>query len=273
MFASFSPWAVAGDPAVLVLCVLVLLVVFLIVVSAINVHTETDLRIRGLAESLGGRTVGGDVFGLPDIVFPVPNGEGLMRFAPGRFPSTTLEVRLFGFPEGVLRLSPESVGKSFLKMTGARDVLIGDSVFDATHFVESSPESLARRVFAPERRAEVVASIRRISSLPGFVLEARAGWLRIRVSDVVRDVPVALALKRTAVEFMDYLNGAGQVAGMQFAEPVERPTGRCPICATALVEPLVRCHRCRSPHHKECWDYAGRCATYGCDPRPRRRAA
>jgi len=26
-------------------------------------------------------------------------------------------------------------------------------------------------------------------------------------------------------------------------------------------------------HHEECWNCLGRCATYGCEPRPRPRAA
>ncbi|MBI4864920.1 MAG: hypothetical protein HY815_32375 [Candidatus Riflebacteria bacterium] len=40
----------------------------------------------------------------------------------------------------------------------------------------------------------------------------------------------------------------------------------CRICGTEMsgVE-LVVCERCQTPHHQDCWEYWGRCATYGCD--------
>lgn len=38
----------------------------------------------------------------------------------------------------------------------------------------------------------------------------------------------------------------------------------CRVCGTELVDGLVTCERCQTPHHKDCWEYWGRCATYGC---------
>lgn len=38
----------------------------------------------------------------------------------------------------------------------------------------------------------------------------------------------------------------------------------CPVCATSLAHDVVACARCETPHHRECWRYAGRCAVYGC---------
>ena len=32
----------------------------------------------------------------------------------------------------------------------------------------------------------------------------------------------------------------------------------------ALYEELVFCGRCKTPHHRECWLYAGRCSVFGC---------
>jgi len=50
----------------------------------------------------------------------------------------------------------------------------------------------------------------------------------------------------------------------------------CRVCGTELVGELVSCERCQTPHHKDCWEYWGRCATYGCaspEPRPEPRPA
>lgn len=38
----------------------------------------------------------------------------------------------------------------------------------------------------------------------------------------------------------------------------------CRVCGTELIGELVACERCQTPHHKDCWEYWGRCATYGC---------
>lgn len=43
----------------------------------------------------------------------------------------------------------------------------------------------------------------------------------------------------------------------------------CQVCGGSLVEGLVRCARCRTPHHEECWAYARFCSTYGCGSRER----
>lgn len=39
---------------------------------------------------------------------------------------------------------------------------------------------------------------------------------------------------------------------------------RCPVCATSLAHDVVQCARCETPHHRECWEYAGRCAVFAC---------
>ena len=40
---------------------------------------------------------------------------------------------------------------------------------------------------------------------------------------------------------------------------------RCPVCATNVDFDAVVCPRCSSPHHRECWEYVGGCAIFGCD--------
>jgi hypothetical protein len=45
---------------------------------------------------------------------------------------------------------------------------------------------------------------------------------------------------------------------------IDTDAGLCPVCAASLDAEAVRCVRCESPHHRECWDYVGSCATFGC---------
>ncbi|MBI4871864.1 MAG: hypothetical protein HY814_09895 [Candidatus Riflebacteria bacterium] len=44
----------------------------------------------------------------------------------------------------------------------------------------------------------------------------------------------------------------------------------CPVCGEPPEEPAVRCPRCGTPHHADCWAYAAGCALFGCQPEPLR---
>jgi hypothetical protein len=51
-------------------------------------------------------------------------------------------------------------------------------------------------------------------------------------------------------------------------EPIA-PEARCPVCGSPFGDlPTIRCPTCDGPHHTECWSYAGRCATFGCNGHP-----
>lgn len=41
-------------------------------------------------------------------------------------------------------------------------------------------------------------------------------------------------------------------------------TGFCPVCGDDLRDQVVRCPQCETPHHRDCWEWARSCATYGC---------
>ena len=41
-------------------------------------------------------------------------------------------------------------------------------------------------------------------------------------------------------------------------------TGSCSLCRTPALSEVQACPECRSPYHRECWEYVGRCAIYGC---------
>lgn len=41
--------------------------------------------------------------------------------------------------------------------------------------------------------------------------------------------------------------------------------GSCRICGYGLGDfPQVICRECSTPHHRDCWQYNGHCATYSC---------
>jgi hypothetical protein len=38
----------------------------------------------------------------------------------------------------------------------------------------------------------------------------------------------------------------------------------CQICGEEIMTDMVFCRQCRTPHHRECWEYFGRCAVFAC---------
>lgn len=74
----------------------------------------------------------------------------------------------------------------------------------------------------------------------------------------------AVELVRFAEWLLEFL-GEFVVTGIALEGLVLRPTGgTCQICGGSLQPPVKTCGACKTPHHTECWDYLGRCATFGC---------
>lgn len=71
---------------------------------------------------------------------------------------------------------------------------------------------------------------------------------------------------RTALELFDQAQ-LTQSVGIEFVDEDEVQLVQeavCQICGEEIVEDLVFCRRCKTPHHLECWQYNGACSTYGC---------
>jgi hypothetical protein len=55
--------------------------------------------------------------------------------------------------------------------------------------------------------------------------------------------------------------------GIEFLQADEAQVidhANCRICGEEMNGEIVICRRCQTPHHRDCWEYAGGCATYGC---------
>jgi hypothetical protein len=87
-------------------------------------------------------------------------------------------------------------------------------------------------------------------------------WHSPRGSDLEEFVERVCALS-------DQLNLAA-AAGIEFLvseQPQLLEDARCGVCGDNLASEVVVCRRCNTPHHRECWEYGGGCATYGCGGR------
>ena len=134
---------------------------------------------------------------------------------------------------------------------------------DRDYVIKATPESLAARVFSPERRDHVIASVRRLQGFPRPVLSITRDQLVVKVSQNLADEDAVVRLVRTAEDFLGYLFQMG-TPGIELGEVQTARAGSCPVCGTTMNDRLVKCEICRTPHHEECWKYVGQCSTYAC---------
>jgi hypothetical protein len=257
----------------LAIVVLAAIVIVLIIFIRKAVLASQERRAAFLA-SLSGR-VNGEYFPagfmrLPHIAFLAAGrwkaAIEFQRSDGDNMPFTKVRVHLEGRAPGILHLIPDGFGQSFLKMFGAQDIIIGNAAFDRDYVIKATPESLAARIFSPNRRDRVIASMRRLRGMSEPTLSVIRDELVVKVSEAIEEEGAAMRLVQTAEDFLEYLFQVS-TPGIVLGELQMAPSGNCPVCGTAMDSKSVRCESCRTPHHLECWTYMGRCSTYACQGR------
>jgi len=85
------------------------------------------------------------------------------------------------------------------------------------------------------------------------VLQVRCGADLISFVEVVLDLYDQAWLTQTRdITFLE----------QQSAQVLEQPV--CRVCGEVIHGGLVFCRRCKTPHHRDCWLYAGRCSVFAC---------
>jgi hypothetical protein len=111
--------------------------------------------------------------------------------------------------------------------------------------------------------------VERLRSQPAvspLCLEVGRGWLTItkvlaapRGTDLIQVVEAALDLYDQAL--LTRTRGITFLE-QQSAQVLEQAV--CRVCGEEIREGLVFCRRCKTPHHRECWQYVGRCSVFAC---------
>ena len=179
---------------------------------------------------------------------------------------TRLVVDMRGVSPGVLKIFQEGFFSPVARLFGAQDLKIGDRTFDALYVVKASPASLAASIFGTPWRERLIAAIRALGRYPAPVIDLSRDRLRIQTGEILehraldeRLIEAARALTLAA------LGVKGSV--LLWEEPAPPGAGRCPVCGAPFRGAITTCRKCRTPHHHECWVYAGGCSTYACGQR------
>jgi hypothetical protein len=234
--------------------------------AAFRSQTSTDER-DSVARILGGRPGAASARGASEVALTVagrPARLAWVRRSGGTDSWTELEVSLSPPPLGTLLIGWYRQAEELAAVHGPQDLEVGEGFFDRRYVVKTRSEDLLRRLFSAERRAPTVASIRSLEAHGVPRLQLGRETLTVRVAGRAPVAAVARSLLATAVYWLETLREVGQVAAIEWVGDGATAGARCQVCGTDLAERVVACASCRTPHHRECWEYAGQCSTFAC---------
>jgi hypothetical protein len=239
--------------------------------SRFRAYRQLATRYRGRYENRG--------LSDPPTVSFSHNGStvrvGLAPQIPGQptFPRTRVVVR---FGQGLpfrLELAPYARPSPAQPPKGTRPVRVGDAEFDRAFSVQANDPEMARDFLtAPVRWA--VGNLQRLGPPGGMLVSINPERMLVQVDRNLGLSPDALAAGvREALTIHDGLqNGVASRMGEGVAIVAAGPASAedagpsmCKVCGDPIGDaPKVQCATCRTPHHRDCWEFVGGCSIFGC---------
>ena len=261
--------------------VLILYAMIRLGVKTLGWITGTRFRAyKQLASRYRGRYENRGLSDPPTVSF-THNGStvrvGLAPQVPGQptFPRTRVVVR---FARGLpfrLELAPYARPSPAQPPKGTRPVRVGDAEFDRSFIVQANDPEMARDFLtAPVRWA--IANLLKLAPPGGMLVSINPERMLVQVDRNLGASVDSLALGvREALTIHDGLqNGVASRLGEGVAivaagpaSPEDAGPPMCKVCGDPISNvgsPKVFCSTCRTPHHRDCWEFIGACSVFGC---------
>jgi RING finger family protein len=234
-------------------------------------YRQLAARYRGRFESRG--------FAEPPTVSFGHNGSnvrvGLAPQVAGK-PQVTRTRVVARFSRGLpfrFELAPISRPAPNQPPKGTRLVRVGDQEFDRGYVIQANDPEMARAFLTASVRW-AIANLERLGPPGGMLISINPERLLVQVD---RDLGLSGdGLAHVVYEALIIHDGLRQgvaarlsegiaiiAAGPAAAEDSGPPI--CKVCGEEIVAPGVFCETCKTPHHRDCWEFVGACSIYGCN--------
>jgi len=238
--------------------------------SRYRAYRQLAARYQGRYESRG--------LSEPPTVSFVYNGAnfrvGLAPPIPGQpnHPRTRVVAR---FRRGLpfrLELAPVARPAPSQAPKGTRLVRVGDQEFDRGNVVQANDPEMAIEFLSSAVRWSI-GNLQRLAPPGGMLLSINPERLLIQVDRNLGLAADSLAQAvREALVVYDGLqlgvttrmSQGVSILEVGPAAPDDAGPPICKVCGELIEPPSVLCIVCRTPHHRDCWDYVGTCSIYGC---------
>ncbi len=207
-------------------------------------YNGSNVRV-GLASQVTGQTL-------------VPRTRVVARFRQG------LPFRLELAP--VARPSPAQGPK------GTRSIRVGDQEFDRDYVVHANDPDIAREFLSPSVRW-AIGNLSRLGPPGGMLISINPERLLVQVDRNLglNDDALAFAVRQALIVHDGLQTGVATritqgisivADGPAAADDAGPPT--CKVCGDPIDGSAVLCATCKTPHHRDCWEFIGSCSIYGC---------
>ncbi len=237
-------------------------------------HDLGKLRntFQRFAEIHDGRTHDRQLFESPKVSFVFHGSHALLSIYESSDTTPQFYTQLtFTIPQGWdfrLEVFPQRFQEDDVKYLNVDDIRIGDPEFDPRYVIKSNDENFARE-FLDARTRMAIDDLRNLKGNDRILVSANASRLMVRKRQILGDLGDLAVFSDLSCQVFDrillFLQRASGIEIMEdsAAAPVEDPV--CQVCgAPVSKEGRVYCRRCRTPHHKDCWEFNGQCSTYAC---------
>lgn len=230
--------------------------------------------LQRIAQRYRGKLVDGGLFSLSQIRLRFHDYPAVLKYIRHGEHGWHTQFQIT-WPDRNVRceLYPQNVISALRKFLGMEDIEIGSPQFDNSFLISGNSRAAVRELLS----AEVQAIIFRMGNMRSCTVAERKDVHVQFVGGVLTVTrPTYLSTFAQLTEFINLCAELFQAAlatresGITFvataaeaAEP-DAVESQCQICGEALAADIVYCSSCKTPHHRECWEYFGSCSTYAC---------
>jgi hypothetical protein len=221
-----------------------------------------------LARRFGGRAQPAVWFDAPCATFAV---DGVLVrvdiFNTGAQQSRHFTQVHFEWPDQYLRFEvfPDGIWPRIGRLIGMEDIEIGSPEFDRDYVIRSN-DIPAVKGFLSGPVQHQINLLRGLLGNGDIFVSLNAGRLLVKKRGLIREFSPLLSLVQMSLELHAQAM-LTQSSGIEFEEESTAQlieSAMCQVCGDSIDSDMVICRRCKTPHHQDCWNYFGRCSTYGC---------
>ncbi|HEY3226823.1 MAG TPA: RING finger protein [Planctomycetota bacterium] len=157
-------------------------------------------------------------------------------------------------------------------------ITTGDASFDLSLRVLASDPRAAQTILDPGTR-RALNDLRELLANGHIHLSTSPGRIVLQKRGILAEQPELSLFAGLCDSIYDRICLAWQrengIEILEDAAPAPAGDPKCQVCSHAIpMGDRVQCRRCRTPHHADCWEFNGGCATFACgEKRPVRKVA
>jgi len=224
------------------------------------------------AELYNGQMHERQLFESPKVAFTHNASRALLSIYESSDPVPQFYTQLtFTIPSGWshrLEIFPQRFVDDDVRYLNVDDIQVGDADFDPRYVVKSDDAPFARE-FLDARTRQAVEDLRNLKGNDKILVSVNASRLMVRKNSILGELDDLTAFGELSSQVYDRLLVFFQKAsGIEILDEQPEPAAAEPVCqvcgAGIAKEGRVYCRRCKTPHHKDCWEFNQQCSTYAC---------